>query len=551
MKKFHEVPGFNSICEREKVNKKNQREMKEVQYENQSSGNKPPVTQTEAIYSYYPSSGEWGTTPFYKDSALQLKAKAEAAAEAFQQYRRKSGQEKALFLEAIADEMEAIGEPLIQICSGETALPKVRLQGERARTTGQLRLFASLLRDGSWAGAKIDTALPERTPLPRPDLRQMQVALGPVAVFGASNFPLAFSVAGGDTASALAAGCPVIFKAHPAHPATSHLVAEAISKAVKKTGMPEAVFFLVYGDADIAMQLVQQSEIKAVAFTGSYRVGKIIFDAAARRPEPIPVYAEMGSLNPVFVLPGAMQERGEKIAQGFAGSLTLGVGQFCTNPGLLVYPQPENTSFLPAVKKAVEASSGGCMLTEAICETFTRQVTTLKKEGKVQVLAEGKPAEAKHGVHPVLFKTDSETYRRTEQLKEEMFGPASILVEGKAKEDLLQFAREMEGHLTATVHGTEADLMEYSELLKILEQKAGRVVINGFPTGVEVSHAMVHGGPFPATTDSRSTSVGTTAIYRFTRPVCFQDYPQALLPEELKEENPLGILRLVNGEYRR
>lgn len=519
--------------------------------ENQNAQGAAAASENGAFYSYYPGTGEWGTTPFYKDSPAQTNTKAAAAAEAFQHYRKKSGTDKALFLEAIADEIEAIGEPLIQICSRETALPHARLQGERARTTGQLRLFASLLREGSWVGAKIDTALPERTPLPRPDLRQMQIPLGTVVVFGASNFPLAFSVAGGDTASALAAGCPVIFKAHPAHPATSHLVAEAMERAAKNTGMPNGVFSLVYGEADIAMQLVQHPAVRAVGFTGSYRVGKLIFDAASRRREPIPVYAEMGSLNPVFVLPQALQQRGDKIAQGFAGSLTLGVGQFCTNPGMLVCPQAESTAFLPTLQKAVEATAGGCMLTAAISETFARQVTSLKTEGKVQVLAEGKPVEGKHGAYPVLFKTDYETFRNTEQLKEEMFGPASILIEANTKEDLLQFAREMEGHLTATVHGTEEDLVEYRELLSVLEQKAGRVLINGFPTGVEVSHAMVHGGPFPATTDSRSTSVGTTAIYRFTRPVCYQDYPQALLPEELKDENPLGILRLVNGEYRK
>lgn len=523
--------------------------MKEEQGKKSEAENASSEMKKDAFYSYYPTSGEWGITPFNKDNSSRINLKVEAAAAAFQHFRSKNGEEKATFLEAIAGEIEATGETLIQICSKETALPLARLQGERARTTGQLRLFASLLREGSWVDAKIDTALPDRTPLPRPDLRQMQIPLGPVVVFGASNFPLAFSVAGGDTASALAAGCPVIFKAHPAHPATSYMVADAIQKAAKSTGMPEGVFALVFSDAEGAMQVVQHPAIKAVGFTGSYRVGKIIFDAAARRQEPIPVYAEMGSLNPVFVLPRALKERGEKIAQGFAGSLTLGVGQFCTNPGMVLYPQQDSEAFLPAVQKAVEETSGGCMLTQAIGETFNRQITNLKNEGKVQVLAEGKASEGKHVANPILFKTDLATFRQTESLREEMFGPASILIESQSKEALLQFVREMDGHLTATVHGTEEDLLEYSELLQALEQKVGRVVINGFPTGVEVSHAMVHGGPFPATTDSRSTSVGTTAIYRFTRPVCLQDYPQALLPNELKDGNPLGIMRLVNGAY--
>ncbi len=505
----------------------------------------------EAIYSYYPAAGEKGSTPFYKDTQAQINAKVEAAEEAFGVYRRMSGEEKAVFLEAIATEIEAIGEQLIETCSKETALPVARLQGERGRTTGQLRLFANLLREGSWVNARIDTALPDRTPLPRPDLRQMQIALGPVVVFGASNFPLAFSVAGGDTASALAAGCPVIFKAHPAHPATSHLIAGAIEKAVATCGLPTGVFAIVYGDGpEGAMQLVQHPAIKAVGFTGSYRVGKILFDAAAMRPQPIPVYAEMGSLNPVFVLPQAQKERGEKIALGFANSLTLGVGQFCTNPGMVFYQHDESPAFTDALQKAVAGTSGGCMLTPAISDTFNKQVSQLRDDGRIAVLAEGKAVDGMHAATPVLFKTDLKTYQSTEELKEEMFGPASVLIEGDSKEELLQAARELDGHLTATVHGTEEDLNAYSELLQILEQKVGRVLINGFPTGVEVSHAMVHGGPFPATTDGRSTSVGTAAIYRFTRPVCYQDYPQALLPEELRDDNPLGILRLVNGEFK-
>jgi 2,5-dioxopentanoate dehydrogenase len=467
----------------------------------------------------------------------------------FRVYRKKSGEEKARFLDAIGEEIRALGNQMIDVCSEETALPKPRLEGERERTINQLKMFSSVLREGSWVDARIDTADPNRTPLPKPDIRYMQIALGPVVVFGASNFPLAFSVAGGDTASALAAGCPVIVKAHEAHPATSELVARAIVKAAKRSNMPEGVFSMLFGDGPVlGMKLVQHAEVKAVGFTGSFRAGKAIFDAAMKRPVPIPVYSEMGSTNPVFILPHAITERGEKIAEGYAASVTLGVGQFCTNPGVLVHQKGETSeTFVKHVADKFSKTSGSSMLAENIFKGYQQGIQRNEKLKGVDVLARGTQAETMHSPQPVLFKTTMKSFLDNHELSEEVFGPSSVVVEAESKEELLKMASQLVGHLTATVHGTDQDLLDYQELIEILAQKVGRVVINAFPTGVEVCHSMVHGGPFPATTDSRSTSVGSAAIYRFTRPVCYQNLPQQLLPEELRNENKAGIIRLVNG----
>ncbi|MEQ1796567.1 MAG: aldehyde dehydrogenase (NADP(+)) [Lacibacter sp.] len=484
---------------------------------------------------------------FYKATISEVNLAAEKAAAAFQLYRKKTGIEKAVFLEAIAEEILNIGEELITVCCTETALPAGRIQGERMRTVNQLKMFANLLKEGSWVDARIETALPDRTPLPKPDLRFMQIALGPVLVFGASNFPLAFSVAGGDTASALAAGCPVIVKAHLAHPATSALIGKAIQSAAIKTNMPDGVFSLLFGDGiTTGTQLAIHPEIKAIGFTGSYKGGKALFDAAVNRPVPIPVYAEMGSTNPVFILPGALKERADEIAAGFSGSVTLGIGQFCTNPGMLIY-ENDTSDFTEKVKTAFAKTSGGSMLTENIFNAYKTGVEHHLKIKGIEQIANG-TAGTDHMAQPVLFKTNSSNLIANPELSEEIFGPASILIEADSKTDLLEIAKNLTGHLTATVHGTENDLSVYKDLLDILEQKVGRLVINGFPTGVEVCSAMVHGGPFPSTTDSRSTSVGTAAIYRFTRPVSYQDMPQSLLPAELKNNNELGIFRLVNGE---
>jgi alpha-ketoglutaric semialdehyde dehydrogenase len=471
------------------------------------------------------------------------------AAAAFQVYRKKSGAEKARFLEAIADEIVAIGDELITVCCAESALPKGRIEGERGRTTGQLKLFANLLKEGSWLDARIEIADPERQPLPKPDIRSMQIPLGTVVVFGASNFPLAFSVAGGDTTSALAAGCCVVVKAHPAHLTTSWLVGQAIQKAAKSTGMPDGVFSLLFGDGPIlGAQLVQHPDVSAVGFTGSFGAGKAIYDLAVRRPVPIPVYSEMGSTNPVFVLPEALRSRADVFAKGFSGSVTLGVGQFCTNPGMLIYENSENAeSFTNTLEAEFKQTAGGVMLAANIHKSYDAGVGRHAATSGVTTLAKGQDAPDSNTASPILFKTDSETLKANPDLAEEVFGPTSMVVEATSKEDVLEIARNLTGHLTATVHGTETDLVEYKDLLDILEQKVGRLLINGHPTGVEVCSAMVHGGPFPATTAPNSTSVGTMAINRFVRPVCYQNMLQALLPEELKDSNPLNIWRLING----
>jgi 2,5-dioxopentanoate dehydrogenase len=507
----------------------------------------------EGFHSFNPATGETLRYHIRKATSQEVNMAAEKAAIAFQGYRKKTGKAKAAFLDAIADEINAIGDELIESCSIETALPKTRIEGERSRTTNQLKLFASLVREGSWVDARIETAIPERVPVPRPDIRYMEIGLGPVVVFGASNFPLAFSVAGGDTASALAAGCPVIVKAHSAHPVTAELVGKAIQRAAQRCNMPDGVFSLLHGDGtNVGIQLVTHPQVKAVGLTGSYTAGKAVFDAAAKRPVPIPVYAEMGSTNPVFILPQAMQQRNEQIAQGFAASVTLGVGQFCTNPGLLFHNRDSGRNeFVRQLEEAFSKCSGGSMLTKGIHQAYQKGVAHHEVLHGVQQLAAGMVAGGENTAKPVLFHTDSTTFTRTPALAEEIFGPASVVVEADSKEEMLTIARNLSGHLTATVHGTDYDLVVYKDLIDILEQKVGRVIINGFPTGVEVCHAMVHGGPFPATTDGRSTSVGTAAIHRFTRPVCYQNMPDILLPDELKNANLLNIWRMVNGEQTR
>lgn len=509
---------------------------------------------SESFSSFNPATGQTIPFQFLKATTQEVNLAAEKAASAFHRYSKMKGAQKALFLEAIAEEILSLGEELVTVCCDETGLPPARIEGERGRTVNQLKMFANLLKEGSWVDARIETAQPQRSPLPKPDLRYMQIALGPVVVFGASNFPLAFSVAGGDTASALAAGCPVIVKAHSAHPATSALVGTAIQRAAKKTDMPDGVFSLLYGDGTTTgMQLVKHPLVKAVGFTGSYKGGKALFDAAVSRPEPIPVYAEMGSSNPVFILPEAMKERGAAIASGFSGSVTLGVGQFCTNPGLLIYQQENQSSFTTQLKETFEKTSGGVMLSPSILHSFQEGVQERQLVDGVEKISIGdKGMSNKENIAtPVLLKTNHDTFKNTALLSEEIFGPASLIVTTPGKQEMLEIARNLSGHLTVTIHGTEKELENYQDLIHILEQKAGRIVINGFPTGVEVCSAMVHGGPFPSTTDGKTTSVGTAAICRFTRPVCYQGMPDSLLPAELKNKNTLSIFRLVDGELTR
>ncbi|MGC8469539.1 MAG: aldehyde dehydrogenase (NADP(+)), partial [Acetobacteraceae bacterium] len=459
----------------------------------------------------------------------------------------------ARFLEAIAAEILACGDGLILRAMAETGLPRTRLEGERGRTVGQLRLFAEVLRAGHWVGARIDHADPARTPLPRPDLRLRHIGVGPVAVFGASNFPLAFSVAGGDTASALAAGCPVVAKAHPAHPGTSEIVGRAVRAAAQACGMPEGVFSLVSGQGnEVGAALVADPRIKSVGFTGSRAGGMALVAIAARRAEPIPVHAEMSSVNPVFLFPGALALRAEQIARGFVASLTLGAGQFCTNPGLVFAVGGETLDrFLGAAGAALAAAPAQTMLTAGIHAAYGRGLARLEAAAGVAPFSRGAGAESPQAGEARLYVVDSERFREQPALQEEVFGAAGIVVRCASVAEFAALAAGLEGQLTATLHLEEPDHAAAAALLPLLEAKAGRILCNGFPTGVEVAHAMVHGGPFPATSDARTTSVGSLAIERFLRPVCYQDLPAALLPEAVREHNPLGLWRLVDGTLAR
>lgn len=446
-----------------------------------------------------------------------------------------------------ADYIEELGDELIERCMKETGLPAARLQGERGRTCGQLRLFADVVKQGVWLDARIDTALPDREPIPKPDIRMVLVPVGPVAVFGASNFPLAFSVAGGDTASALAAGNPVVVKAHPAHPGTSEMVASAISRAVKDAGLPEGWFSMVHGTTpETSIQLVTHPAVKAVGFTGSIEAGRAIFDAACGRPEPIPVYAEMGSVNPVFFLPEALAERGEQIAQGYAGSISLGAGQFCTNPGLGIgLDGPQINQFVEQVADLLKESPAQTMLHKGISENFCRSLFTLSENEEVETVVSASVEGNQAG--PTLLVTNGEALINESSLSGEVFGPSSLVVKCSDKKEMLAVAERLEGQLTATIHGTESDLAAYADLVTILRRKVGRIIFNGFPTGVEVCPSMQHGGPYPAASNSLFTSVGTGAIRRFARPISFQSWPDKQLPAALRNANTLGIWRTVNG----
>lgn len=474
------------------------------------------------------------------------------AERAFQEYRNITSIKKAEFLNAIGDEIMALGDALIDQCVAESALPIGRITGERARTCNQLRMFAQLLRDGWWVDARIDTAQPERQPVPKADIRRMFIPVGAVAVFGASNFPLAFSTAGGDMASALSAGCPVIVKAHPSHPATHAMVSSAVVKAAQKTGMPEGVFSSLFLTNDQSIQLVQHPVIKAVGFTGSRHVGMLLFHAAVQRPDPIPVYAEMSAINPVILMEGALQTQGDKIAKDLAVSVTLGVGQFCTNPGLILVKESRALeSFLQGFTQHFQETVPGSMLNPNICKAYSHGINLLENSKGVTKLATAtKEAVAElHQAQAVAFTVSAEDFLANKELSHEVFGPSTLFVISKDEAQLQEVLQLMDGQLTATIHAVPEDEQHLRPIIEIVIQKAGRIIYGGYPTGVEVCHSMQHGGPFPATTDARSTSVGSAAIYRFVRPVSFQDFPDHLLPDELKSANPLSILRLVNNQW--
>ncbi|MCA0851393.1 aldehyde dehydrogenase (NADP(+)) [Salipiger thiooxidans] len=457
-----------------------------------------------------------------------------AAEEAFWTYGYSTRAERADFLEAIAEEIEKRGAKITEIGCSETGLPAARLEGERGRTTGQLRLFASHIRDGAYLDFRHDVALPERAPLPRPDLKMVQRPIGPVAVFGASNFPLAFSTAGGDTAAALAAGCPVVVKGHSAHPGTGEIVAEAIKGAIERTGVPAGVFSLIQGGKrDVGQALVQHPLIRAVGFTGSLAGGRALFDLCAARPEPIPFFGELGSVNPMFVLSHAAKARGREIGTGWAGSITMGAGQFCTNPGIAVIAAGEaGDTFVSAATEALKDVGAQVMLTDGIAQAYREGKSRFDGRNAVEPLlateSDGRSAS------PNLYQTDAATYMQDHALGEEVFGPLGLVIRVSDEAEMEELARNFEGQLTATMHLDDGDASQARKLLPILERKAGRVLVNGFPTGVEVADTMVHGGPYPASTNFGATSVGTLSIRRFLRPVCFQNLPDALLPSDFQ-----------------
>lgn len=478
---------------------------------------------------------------------------------AFDMFRRVAGTNRAALLRAIAEELENLGDTLIKTLASETNLSQTRLVGERGRTIAQLNMFAALVEEGSWVEASIDTALPERQPAPKPDIRKMLMPLGPVVVFGASNFPLAFSTAGGDTASALAAGCSVVLKAHPAHPHSSDLVAEAIQKAARRTlahcsKAPEDIFIHLHGGNDISLALAQHPAAKAVAFTGSFQGGKALFDAAMTRPQPIPVFAEMGCVNPVVLLPHSIEAFPEALAKQLADSVTLGGGQFCTKPGIIVgINSPAFERFAKTFVVAMNAIQPALMLHAGIAEQYAaRRAHVLECKGvnldEQSVLSE-EPKNSLLG-QPTVAYTDAQTFLTSPLLSEEIFGPYTLLVRCRDKAELRQVIQNLDGQLTATMMATEADMNEHADIFDDLTQKTGRVVFNGVPTGVEVCSSMQHGGGFPATTDARFTSVGTGAIKRFVRPVCFQNVPDNFLPPELQYHNPLGIWRFIDNKWK-
>jgi alpha-ketoglutaric semialdehyde dehydrogenase len=502
------------------------------------------ATGTEACgHSVQPGTGTL-LEPVYRSATPEEVDHAMALAQAaFPVYSSLSGKARAEFLRAIAEEIESTVEDIVERGPLETGLPEPRLRGETARTTGQLRMFANLIEDGSWVDARIERADPDRKPISKVDLRSMLRPLGTVAVFCASNFPLAFSVAGGDSASALAAGCPVVVIAHQSHRGVAEIVGNAVVRAAKRTGMPEGVFSLLYGGGKTVGQAVVKHPVtQAVGFTGSRGGGTALMDLAAKRLQPIPVYAEMSSINPMVLLPGALARGEEALAEAFFGSLTLGVGQFCTNPGLVFLPNDGCEGFLTKLKSLIEAGAPGMMLNAAICDSYAGALAAVADTPGVQLLARSSNQAGPGQGAPAAFVVSVASFLKNPHLQHEMFGPATLIVRGSSSE-ILTAISSLEGQLTASLHASEEELSSHTTLVQALQHRAGRLVFNGFPTGVEVCSSMVHGGPFPATSDGRSSSVGTLAIYRFCRPVAWQSFPDESLPEELKDTNPLRIMR--------
>jgi len=498
-----------------------------------------------------PATGEDLLPAYHSASTDEVDRAIQLASKAFATYGRATGKDKAVLLRQVAENIEGLGDDLVNRATAETALPVPRIKNELGRTCNQLRLFADMVEEGSWIDARIERAQPTRTPLPKSDVRSMLRPIGPVVVFGASNFPLAFSVAGGDTASALAAGNPVIVKAHHAHPGTAEVVGLALRDAVRSCDLPAGVFSLIYGPgSEVGAQMVKHPLIKAGGFTGSRAGGLALMKLASTRPEPIPFFAEMSSVNPIFILPSALDERAEEIANGLHGSVTLGAGQFCTNPGLVFIPAASSEKLIERLSELMITSDPFTMLTAGISSAYREGTEALQQNSQVESLAQPDPKREVHtcSARARLFVTDAGSFLSDPSLSAEVFGPATLLIKYSSHDELLKVADGLEGQLTATIHASEAELKSCEDLVATLETKAGRLVFNGFPTGVEVGQAMVHGGPFPAASDGRSTSVGTRAALRFMRPVCYQDFAESALPDELKDRNPLKIWRMVDGE---
>lgn len=513
-------------------------------------GNRLSAEGTVRYKTFNPVTNTENQIAFYEATSSEIDAAAEMAAKAFEEYRFVSGSRKAEFLNAIADEILALGDQLVQTYCSETGLPEGRAIGERGRTVFQLRSFADLVAEGSWVEASIDHPIPDREPAPKPDLRKMNIPLGPVVVFGASNFPLAYSTAGGDTAAALAAGCPVIVKSHPMHAGTGELVASAIQKAAQKTGMPEGVFSnLNSSGIEVGVQLVKHPAVKAVGFTGSIRGGRALLDLAAQRPEPIPVFAEMGSINPVVILPNAVSQKGAELAKTYAGSITLGTGQFCTNPGLLLGIKSEELSnFTRQLGEEISKLQPSVMLHPNIHQAYESNKNNAIQQEAVEVVSSYEDEVKTNHARQMVVTVEGETFLNNPKLHQEVFGPFSMVVQCEDAVQLQEIISNLEGQLTGTIIAGDSELEKYSDVVNALQNRVGRIIFNGVPTGVEVCPSMVHGGPYPASTDSRFTAVGINSIKRWVRPFSYQNWPNELLPDELKDENPLKILRTINGK---
>lgn len=505
---------------------------------------------TKTFRTFNPIQNEENDQVYTEASDKEIDKALELASEAFKTFRNTSGRQKAAFLNAIADEILALDDILIQVYCSETGLLEGRAKGERGRTVGQLRSFATLVEEGSWVEATIDTAIPERTPMPKSDIRKMLVPLGPVVVFGASNFPLAYSTAGGDTAAAFAAGCPVIVKSHPMHAGTGELVSQAISKAAERTGMPNGVFSnLNSSGIEIGQKLVQHPAVKAVGFTGSIRGGRALYDMAAKREEPIPVFAEMGSINPVVILPKALEKRGDHLAKIYAGSITLGTGQFCTNPGLLLGIKGVSLAkFTEKLGKEILQIEPSVMLHPNIVGAYEQNKNKALSQSNIDVVANYDDGVKANFARQVITTVEGKTFLENPTLHHEVFGPFSLVVQCEDVAQLEEIVSQLEGQLTGTVISENGEVTGYSNVIEALKNRVGRIIFNGVPTGVEVCPSMVHGGPYPSSTDSRFTAVGIHSIKRWVRPFSYQDWPNDLLPDELKNENLLGISRTVNGK---